>query len=122
MKVYGKFLKALAAFLVFAALLYSGYILLRGADLTMPTLFKPVPGARLLMSMEGFRFAQSENGRISWRMTARSANLYANKEAQMKDIEIIFIKPDNKESVLIGDVGIMDTVTGNLPYDGTRAK
>ncbi|MGE5750612.1 MAG: hypothetical protein ACM30F_00615, partial [Nitrospirota bacterium] len=77
----------------------------------MPTLFKPVPGARLLMSMEGFRFAQSENGRVSWRMNARSANLYASKEAQLKDIEIVFITPDKKEAALIGEVGIMDTIT-----------
>ncbi|HTP05792.1 MAG TPA: LPS export ABC transporter periplasmic protein LptC [Nitrospirota bacterium] len=79
----------------------------------MPTLFKPAPGTRLLMSMEGFRFAQSENGRVSWRMNSRSATLDANKEAQLKDIEIVFITPDNKEAALIGDVGIMDTVTGN---------
>jgi hypothetical protein len=113
MKVNGKFFKGFAAFLIFTALLYGGYNLLRETDLTMPTLFKPVPGARLLMSMEGFRFAQSENGRVSWRMNARSANLYANKEAQLKDIEIVFITPDKKEAALIGEVGIMDTITGD---------
>jgi len=113
MKVYWKFFKAFSAFLIVAALLYSGYLLLREADLTVPTLFKPAPGTRLLMSMEGFRFAQSENGRVSWRMNSRSATLDANKEAQLKDIEIVFITPDNKEAALIGDVGIMDTVTGN---------
>ncbi|HUI68614.1 MAG TPA: LPS export ABC transporter periplasmic protein LptC [Nitrospirota bacterium] len=113
MKVYGKFFKAFAALLVIAALVYSGYLLLRGADLTMPALFTPVPGARLLMSMEGFKFAQSEDGRVSWRMNARSANLYSSKEAQLKDIEIVYITPENKEAALIGDVGIMDTVTGN---------
>jgi len=113
MKINGKFFKGFAAFLIFTALLYSGYHLLREADLTMPTLFKPVPGARLLMSMEGFRFAQSENGRVSWRMNARSANLYASKEAQLKDIEIVFITPDKKEAALIGEVGIMNTITGD---------
>jgi lipopolysaccharide export system protein LptC len=79
----------------------------------MPALLKSARGERLLMSMEGFRFAQSENGRVSWRMNSRSATLYANKEAQLKDIEIVFITPDNKEAALIGEVGIMDTVTGN---------
>lgn len=113
MKINGKFFKGFAAFLIFTALLYGGYHLLREADLTMPTLFKPVPGARLIMSMEGFRFAQSENGRVSWRMNARSANLYASKEAQLKDIEIVFITPDKKEAALIGEVGIMDTITGD---------
>jgi LPS export ABC transporter protein LptC len=113
MKVIVRFFKILAVLLILSALLYSGYVLLRGADITMPTLFNPVPGERLLMSMEGFRFAQSENGRVSWRMNARSANLYASKEAQLKDIEIVFITPDKKEAALIGDVGIMDTVTGN---------
>jgi hypothetical protein len=113
MKVNGKFFKAFAAFLIFTALLYGGYLLLRGADLTMPSLFKPVPGTRLLMSMEGFRFAQSDNGRVSWRVNARSANLYANKEAQLQDIEIVFITPDMKEAALLGEVGVMDTFTGN---------
>jgi LPS export ABC transporter protein LptC len=113
MKLNWKFFKAFAAFLIVTALIYGGYLLLRGADLSMPTLFKPVPGERLLMSMEGFRFAQSENGRVSWRMNARSANLYASKEAQLKDIEIVFITPDKKEAALMGEVGIMDTVTGN---------
>jgi hypothetical protein len=63
--------------------------------------------------MEGFRFAQSDNGRVSWRVNARSANLYANKEAQLQDIEIVFITPDMKEAALLGEVGVMDTFTGN---------
>jgi len=121
MKVIAKYFKVFAAFLILAALIYGGYLLLHGADLAMPTLFKLVPGARLLMSMEGFRFAQSENGRVSWRMNARSANLYASKEAQLKDIEIVFITPEKKEAALMGEVGIMDTFTGDASvHRGSR--
>jgi len=121
MKVIAKYFKVFAAFLILAALIYGGYLLLHGADLAMPALFKPVPGARLLMSMEGFRFAQSENGRVSWRMNARSANLYASKEAHLKDIEIVFITPEKKEAALMGEVGIMDTFTGDASvHRGSR--
>jgi LPS export ABC transporter protein LptC len=65
------------------------------------------------MSMEGFRFAQSDNGRISWRMYARKADLYESKEARLKDLEITFFAPDKREGTLIGETGTMDTATGN---------
>jgi len=113
MKIIVKFFKVFAALLIFAALFYGGYLLLRGTDLTMPSLFKPVTGTRLLMSMEGFRFAQSENGKVSWRVNAQSADLYASKEAQLQDIEIVFMSPDMKEAALLGETGVMDTSTGN---------
>jgi LPS export ABC transporter protein LptC len=118
MKVNWKLLKVPSIFLVLFAVLYGGYVWLRGADMTMPSLFKPSPGARLLMSMEGFRFTQSENGRISWRMHARIADLYENKEAQLKDLEINFIAPDRREGTLFGDSGTMDTATGNASVRG----
>jgi len=113
MKVIVKFFKVFAVLLVFAALFYGGYLLLRGADLTMPPLFRPVPGTRLIMSMEGFRLAQSENGKVSWRVNAQSADLYASKEAQLQDVEIVFTNPDMKEVALLGEVAVMDTSTGN---------
>ncbi len=65
------------------------------------------------MSMDGFRFTQSENGRVSWRMNARSADLYENKEAQLKDIKIVFTSPENKEATILGETGTMDTSNGN---------
>jgi LPS export ABC transporter protein LptC len=113
MKVIWKLLKALTAFFILFAVVYGSYLWLRGADMTMPTLFRPAPGARLLMSMEGFRFAQLENGRISWRMHAVNADLYENKEARLKNVEITFIAPDKRQGALLGDAGTMDTVTGN---------
>jgi LPS export ABC transporter protein LptC len=113
MKVNWKLLKVLSAFLVLFAVLYGSYLWLRGADMMMPSLFKPSPGTRLFMSMEGFRFTQSENGRTSWRMYARIADLYENKEAQLKDLEITFIAPDRRKGALYGESGTMDTVTGN---------
>ena len=113
MKVNWQILKALSVFLVLFAIFYGGYRWLRGTDMTMPSLFRPAPGARRVMSMEGFRFAQSENGRISWRMYARKADLYESKEARLKDLEITFFAPDKREGTLIGDTGTMDTATGN---------
>ncbi len=118
MRINVTFLKYFAAVFILAALTYSGYLLLRGSDLAVPSLFKPTPGPRLLMSMEGFKFAQSESGRISWRMTAGSANLYESKEAQLKDIEIVYITPEQKEAALLGEVGSMDTATGNASVRG----
>jgi LPS export ABC transporter protein LptC len=104
---------ALGVLVVLLASLYGAYALLRGTDLAMPTLFSPASGPRLLMSMEGFRFVETENGRVSWRMTAGSADLYESKEAQLKDIEITFFTPDRREARLLGEVATLDTETGD---------
>jgi len=113
MKVTPSVFKALVISLILAAVVYGGYLLFRGADIMAPSLFRPASGTRLIMSMDGFRFSQSENGDVSWRMSARSADLYENKEAQLKDIEIVFKSPDNKEATLLGEQGTMDTSNGN---------
>ncbi len=113
MKVNWKFLKTLSVLIILVAVLSGSYFWLRGADIAIPTLFPQAPGARVLMSMEGFRFTQSENGRIAWRMHARKADLFENKEARLADLEIKFIAPDAREGELIGEAGTLDTVTGN---------
>jgi LPS export ABC transporter protein LptC len=105
--------KVIATVLIITAFAFGGYFLLRGTEITMPSLFHPATGVRLLMSMDGFKFTKSENGRVSWRMNARSADLYENKEAQLKDIKIVFTSPENKEATLLGEAGTMDTSNGN---------
>lgn len=117
MKVKWKVFKALSVVLVLAAAIYGSYLLLRRTDMSMPS-FHPAPGSRLFMSMEGFRFSQSENGRVAWRMHAQNADLYESKEAVLKELEITFIAPDKKEAALIGETGTMDTVTGNASVRG----
>ncbi len=107
-----KFYKVTAVVLV-AAVIVGSYLLMRGTNITIPSLFHPAPGPRLIMSMDGFRFTQSENGKISWRMHARSADLLENKEAQLQDIKIVFTSPENKESTILGETGTMDTTSGN---------
>lgn len=107
------FYKVTAAVLFISAFAYGSYLLMRGTDITMPALFHPAPGPRLIMSMDGFRFTQSENGRVSWRMNARSADIYDNKEAQLQDIKVVFKNTENKESTILGETGTMDTVSGN---------
>ena len=96
-----------------AALLYGSATMLGEADRAIPSLFQPSSGKRLLVSMEGYRFSQTEDGRVAWRMSARAADFYENKEAQLKDIEIVFLTPDGKSAALMGDLGSMDTVSGN---------
>jgi LPS export ABC transporter protein LptC len=120
MKVNGKRITVLSAVLILVAALYGVSLFVRRADMTMsmPSLFRPAQGSRLFMSIEGFRFTQSENGRVAWRMHARNAELYENKEARLKDLEITFIAPDKREAVLIGDTGTMDTATGNASVLG----
>jgi len=121
MKVNRIFLKTVAIILILTALVYGSYLLLQGTEITVPVLFHPAPGPRLLMSMDGFRFTQSEKGRVSWLMNARTADLYENKEAQLKEIEILFSNPDKKEAVLRGATGTMDTTSGNASIRrGTR--
>jgi LPS export ABC transporter protein LptC len=112
-KVSRMFPKTIAIVLVLAALVYGGYLLLQKTDMSVPLMFRPPSGPRLLISMDGFRFAQSENGRVAWLMDAKNADLYENKEARLKEIEILFTSPEGKETVLRGDSGIMDTTNGN---------
>jgi LPS export ABC transporter protein LptC len=115
MKVNSKFIKVIAALFFFSAIVFGGYLLFRGTDIIVPTLFRSSPGVRLLMSMDGFRFTRSENGSISWRANARTADLYEDKEAHLKDIEIFFTSSakDKKEATLLGEQGTMDTASGN---------
>jgi LPS export ABC transporter protein LptC len=99
--------------LAVGAALYGAYLSVRLTEKSIPSLFPTATGSRLLMSMEGFRFIQSENGRVSWRVYAQGADLYESKEAQLRDLEITFIASDRKEAALLGESGTMDTVTGN---------
>ena len=107
------FYRVTAAVLIIVAIAFGSYLLMRGTDITMPSLFHPATGARLIMSMDGFRFTQSENGRVSWRMDSRIADLYENKEAQLQDVKIVFKSPENKEATILGERGTMDTANGN---------
>jgi LPS export ABC transporter protein LptC len=113
------FFKALATFLILGACAYGGYLLVRRTDVSMPSLFQAPPGVRLLMSMDGFQFAQSENGRVSWRMQAKNADLYENKEARLNEIEIVFKNPDNREATVLGDTATMDTASGDASIRGS---
>jgi len=107
-------LMVLIVFLLVGVSFYGGYLLLRETtEISMPSFFQPPSNERLFMSMDGFRFAQSENGRITWRVDARNADLFENKKAQLKDMEIDFKNPDNTEARLFGDTGAMDTASGN---------
>jgi LPS export ABC transporter protein LptC len=107
------FYRVTAAVLIIAAIAFGSFLLMRGTDVTIPSLLHPAPGARLIMSMDGFWFTQSENGRVSWRMDARSADLYENKEARLQDIKIVFKSPENREATILGETGTMETSSGN---------
>lgn len=76
-------------------------------------IFRPPAQSRLLISMDGFRFAQFENGAVAWRMTANQADLYENKEAQLRMIEVDFRGSGLRRLALIGDRGTLNTVTGD---------
>ncbi len=107
-------LKITAVLFVLAAVIYGGYLLFRGRETTVPSLFQPAAGERLLLSMDGYQFSQTTGGKTTWRMVARNADLYENKEAKLKEIEITFNSPDDsRQAKLIGETGTMDTVTGN---------
>ncbi|HAS55177.1 MAG: LPS export ABC transporter periplasmic protein LptC [Nitrospirae bacterium GWC2_57_13] len=107
-----KAFKAGAAVLVLLSA-YGVLSLLRGRAIDVPELLGPPAGAKLQISMDGFRFTQSENGRVSLRVNAGSADLYENKEARLKDLEIVFSSPDRGDAALRGEVGVLDTSTGD---------
>jgi LPS export ABC transporter protein LptC len=111
-----KFLRIFLTFallLVLGAALYGSYRFLRSADFSVPAMFRPDPGKRLLISMDGFRFAQSENGRVPWRVNAARTELFESKEARLKEVEISFLEQDGRKTVLLGESGTMDTLSGN---------
>jgi LPS export ABC transporter protein LptC len=105
--------KILAALLVAGSCIYGGYLLIRGTELAIPALFPPPPGPRLVISMEKFTFTQSDNGRVAWVINASNADLYENKKAELKDVRIDFKNSDSREATMLGDLGTMDTVSGN---------
>jgi LPS export ABC transporter protein LptC len=106
-------LNILAVLLVAGACIYGGYLLLQGTELTMPALLSPPKGPRLIMSMERFRVAQSEQGSVSWIMDASNADLYESKQAELKDVQVVFKGTDEREATLRGDLATMDTAQGN---------
>jgi hypothetical protein len=54
-------------------------------------------------------------------MSARTAELFENKEAHVKDIEIVVYHPDRRTAALLGETGTIDTVSGNATIQrGTR--
>lgn len=103
----------LLVLLSLAALLYGSYRFLSNADFSAPLVLRPAGGKRVLISMEGFRLVQSEDGRPAWHLLARLADLYESKDAQLRDIEIVFDHPDGRTAALIGENATMDTITGN---------
>ena len=108
-----RFLAVLFLFIILAAFLYGSYLFLREADIKMPSLFGPAPGKRLFISMDGFRLTQSEEGRITLRMSASTADLFETKEAQLKEIEVVFTGTDSRTAALVGETGVMDMVSKN---------
>ena len=74
-KVRKRFLAALALSLLLLALASGGELLFRSVDIAMPSFFRAVSGSRLLMSMDGFRFEQFEDGKVPWRIDRKSTRL-----------------------------------------------
>jgi LPS export ABC transporter protein LptC len=103
----------LGVLVLLAALLYGSYWFLSTADFTAP-LAVPASGAkRVLISMGGFRLVQSEDGQPGWRLAARTAELFESKDAQLRDVEIVFEHPDGRTAALIGENATLDTRTGD---------
>jgi LPS export ABC transporter protein LptC len=100
-------------FIISAALVSGGYLLLNESNKSTPATDRPAAGARLLISMEGFRLTQSENGRPVWHMRAVKADLYDNKEALLKDVDAVFENPGGRRAELTGEAGAVDIARGN---------
>ncbi len=119
MKVRKQLIAVLAVVLVLAAILAGQ--LYRKTDLSLPNFLRPYSQTKVLMSMQGFRFMQFEQDETPWRMEARSADLYENKEAKMRDVEIVFSGAESRVVTLLGEEGTMNTTTGDaVIYRGER--
>ena len=95
------------------AALYFSYRVLRDTGFSVPALFRPSAGKRVVISMEGFRLVETEQGRVVWSVQARHADLLDSKEAQLREVEAVFNNPDGRTAALIGEQGTLDTVSGN---------
>ncbi|MGE5856538.1 MAG: hypothetical protein ACM34C_08230, partial [Syntrophaceae bacterium] len=107
MKVRKQFIAFLAIVLILVAILTSR--LYRKAELSLPNFLRPYSQTRVLMSMQGFRFAQFEQDATPWRMEARHADLYENKEARMRNVEIVFSGTESRVVTLFGEEGTLNT-------------
>ena len=98
---------------VLAALLYGSYRILRETNLAIPSLFNPSQGRRALIDMDGFRMVQSEDGRTAWSMNARTVELFDNREATAREVEIVLYYPDGRTAALLAEEGLVNTVSGD---------
>lgn len=110
---YRKRLVVLTITAIISGILAGGYFLFHRADIAVPSFLRPPSASRILMSMDGFRFSQLDGSDVPWSMDAQHADLYENKEARLKEIEIVFTGSDARTVALLGDEGILDTETGN---------
>lgn len=104
-----------------AVVVLAGYAMIavfRGRDVGVPGFFRPPPGERLLMSMEGFQLTQSEHGAVAWSMHATQADLFESKQARLQDIEIIYTSEERGAVVLKGELGTLDTTSGDATIRG----
>lgn len=110
---YRRILVVLTITAIMLGILVGGYFLFRRADISVPSFLRPPSASRILISMDGFRFSQLNGGAAPWSMDAQHADLYENKEARLREIEIVFTGADTRTVALLGDEGILDTETGN---------
>lgn len=119
MKKRKQLIAFLAIVLVLAAILTS--LLYRKDELSLPNFLRPYSQTKVLMSMQGFRFVQFEQDETPWRMEARHADLYENKEARMRDVEIVFSGTESRVVTLLGEEGTLNTKTGDaVMFRGER--
>ena len=107
-------IKILSIVAIVALFLYGGFYVMKEADVAVPLVFQPIAGVRKVMSLDAYTFVRSENGRIAWRLQAKTADLLDNKEARLHDLQIDFSDPgDEKHARLTGDIGSLNTENGN---------
>ncbi len=116
--IISKKIKWIAASILLISTIFAVFYMLGSTDISMPSLFPHESGPRLLMSIDGFRLRQSENGRVSWQIEASSAELYENKEARLRDLSIHLNSEGGGDVRLISETGAIDTYTGNASLRG----
>lgn len=111
MNLRKQFIAILAGILLLSAILSS--LLYRKTELTLPNFLRTYKQTKVLMSMQGFRFMQFEKNEVPWKMEARLADLYENKEARMNDVMIEFSGAGSRVVSLLGEEGTLNTTSGD---------
>lgn len=113
LSIFFRFFALLFLFVALGAVLFGSYQMLMETEAGFLPMLRPAAANRLLISMDSFKVVQTEQGKVAWSLRSKNAELYENREARLKDVELIFNNPDGRTAALVGENATFDTASGD---------